>query len=284
VLKWVKPNILKDLETVFEGAREQWKREQHEPGAAGRGDFILASGLLPLLDHFGSLLAEPKWGWITPPENIARACLRLGPDLADIFAVFANLARNALLHGAWPQTACIVDVPVPGGGIKTWAFGVSFNANADSRRHDTFHNKAYRLAPNLPPPEKVPERTLKLVLNVHNLRSRLVEAVESGTLFRGVRQFAFDRVRKISELSGDTNKDRRDKLLGLAKPGRYDPKRLAKVRRRMLCKENSVNDQIAMLFAEAERLGALRSAEDEKIRRDHKGYGGLSTDEKRAPV
>jgi hypothetical protein len=281
VAKWVTVNTLNDLETVFEGAKERWSSAKHEPGAAGRGDFVLASGLLPLFDHFGALLAHPTLGRITPTENIARVCRRLGPELNSVRSVFANLARNALTHGAWPQTACIVDVPIPGAGEQTWAFGISFNANADPQRHDTFHNKAYTLPPNLPPPRRIPAKTLKLVLNVHNLRSLLVEAIENGTLFRGASPQTFDRVRLISELSGDFDENSQYELKRLTKLVDAVPKRMAAINRCQLCTASSAANEVERLFAEASRLGALDSPLDEKVKRHHRQREGAGKGKER---
>lgn len=274
---WIKPNILKDLETVFEGARSRWDNESHKPGAPGRGDFVLASGLLPIFDHFGALIAKPVIEWIISSENIARVARRLTPDLHDIYAVFANLGRNAIIHGAWPQTGLITNLErAVTRRVETWAFGLSFNANSNPERHNTLHNKGYKPAPNLPAPEPLPQKTLKLVLNVHNLRRRLADAIEKEEMFSDVTQAAFDRVRQISELSGDNRSETESQRNELAKPRQSNERMRQKVHQAKLCKQNTLEKQIALLFAEAERLGALDSEADVKITRDFKGYGRMS--------
>lgn len=274
---WIRPNLLKDLETVFEGAKGHWNAQKNPPGSPGRGDFVMATALLSIFDHFGAFLARPKIDWIMPAENIARLARRLAPSLADIYAILAKMGRNALTHGAWPQTAIVVDAKDKASGLtEPWAFGLSFNANDDPKRHDTFHWKPYVLRPGVDPPERVPAKTIKLVLNVHNLRALMVRAIDEGVLFEGVTKLQFERVRKIARLMGDTREASEAELKKCAKPGHWDKARVKKVSRYWLCKEGTLQRQIENLIAEAKRLRVPWSKEDEKTPRDYGGHKGPS--------
>src|SRR5437762_799858 len=75
----VKPNLLEDLDTVFEGAKLSWAQKvAREPNRQnGRGDFVMATALLAVFDHIGSFITQRWEDPVTPPENIARVARQL---------------------------------------------------------------------------------------------------------------------------------------------------------------------------------------------------------------
>jgi hypothetical protein len=254
--KWVMPNLLGDLETVLEGARQWWELRKQPPGAPGRGDFFLATVLMSVFDHLGAFLVESDAHWITAAENIARISRNLDSTF-DVYCVLANLGRNALIHGAWPQTS--IPMPASAASVERWAFGLSFNANSDRARHDTLHTKLEVNGANA---------VLKLVLNVHNLRRELLDWIESGLLLRNVTARAFERVRAGATIMGDPRKVEelndtytpgwRRRIDRRARPKVFAPKDFAR--------------QIENLLIEAKEIGAWRSNTDYKRRRTHRGH------------
>ena len=277
--KWIRPHILTSLDTLFEGAKARWYQKERQAGSAGRGDFRMATVLLSVFDHFGAFLAKPWVGWLTPAENIARVAARIRPSLSDTYAILANMGRNALVHGAWPQTAVVTDVPDEQSGGAPWGFGLSFSASNHPERHDTFHVRPYRPS-GIELSLSLPKRTIKLVWNVHRLRLMLVDAVESGILFAGVDPQTFERVRLLSQLVGDTRETADAEITSLKKPGHNirDPTRrkrhLKRVGQNALCKKDTMFRQIAALLAEANRLNVPLAGPDDKILRDYKGLTG----------
>lgn len=186
---WVVPHMLKDLETVFEGTVEKWKAEGERQN--GRGDFLLATCLFALFDHLGALLAESKEHSLGTKENIARIAALL-KSIADINLIVAHLGRNALVHGAWPQTMVLMD-------NETWAFGLNVFAHPDESTHMTLYKREYPL------PESNNNisqfKVLKLRLNLHYLRRELESCVKNAEAFKSVPLEVFERVKELAILS-----------------------------------------------------------------------------------
>lgn len=134
VHEWVIPYMLKDLETVFEGARRQWV-DSGRP-EAGRGDFILSTALFALFDHLGSFMGDADDS-LQSRENIAR-CARKLRSTEHVDLIVGLFGRNALVHRGWPQTMAVMD-----GGA--WAFGLNVTANPDESDHLVSYWRHYRL-------------------------------------------------------------------------------------------------------------------------------------------
>jgi hypothetical protein len=187
--QWIVPNMLKDLETVFEGALERWKNEGEPEN--GRGDFILATSLFALFDHLGAFLAETKEHSLHTKENIARVAGLL-QSIKDVNLIVAHLGRHALVHGAWPQTMVLMDK-------ETWAFGLNIFAHPDESTHMALYKREY------PFPEKSGSarqfKILKLRLNIRFLRRELEECVKNCQEFANVPLEVFERVQKIAVVS-----------------------------------------------------------------------------------
>lgn len=191
--KWILPSMLNDLDTVFIGARE---RAEHKKRAReGGGNFILATALMTLLDHFGAFLA--KWdpapykrGSLDQIENIARVA-KLMPSTSDVYAIVANLGRNALVHAAWPQTAMEM--------TGAWAFGYTIGADVESE-HEMLYVPWHPLGPKWR--EGPPVQVLKLAHNVHVLYRELVNELRTNEKFRKVDIKAFERVQDYSLIAG----------------------------------------------------------------------------------
>lgn len=266
---WIKPNILGDLDTVFVGARQKWENRNPNAGEPGRGDFFMAVSLFAALEHLGAFMAEES-APITTAENIARVAKRL-QSTWDVYAILANMGRNALAHGAWPQTA----IAMPVEGAKAWAFGLSFNANSNPMRHDTLHVSTVKLSklwvpdgyegspspkPFVTPEQEIP--LLKLVLNVQMLRWELLEFIDSGEYLRIVGGLlgTFDRVKKISTMNGIPGKEAHKARSALESPEK-------KMKR--LCAPETVEEQINELREEFRRINPNNLLY--KFPRDHRG-------------
>lgn len=182
--QWIIPNMLGDLETVFEGARERWRGRE----GAGRGDFALATVLFAWFEHLGAFLGNPdekRRGIIA----IAR-CAKQLPSINDKADwIIAYLGRNALVHAAWPQTLSLMD-----GG--NWAFGMS--VNADNRLQET-HNIIYNwpVHKTFPRVQQTPTTVIKLSMNVHILRQELHDFVASGLLLECTNTQCFELVKEF---------------------------------------------------------------------------------------
>jgi hypothetical protein len=174
------PYVLEDVETVFTGAAQHWS--QHGVGrAAGRGDFLLATLLLSLMDHFGSFLT----GQTKPTAlNIGASAKRV-PGFQGVEWLLAKAGRNALVHNAFPQTLI-----APEGGR---AFGLSVSANPTRTdlyyvhtRDSSLHSEDGRI-------ERV--AVDQVIVCVHPWRRALHDAVVSDRMFGRADPSHFNRVR-----------------------------------------------------------------------------------------
>jgi hypothetical protein len=191
--KWIIPNLLVDLDTVFLGTRE--RSNTHKRERVGSGTFILGMALFALFDHLGAFLA--KWDpdvkqreSLDQSDNIARTS-QLLPSGREVYAIMANLGRNALVHGAWPQTAMEM--------ADDWSFGYTLGAGNDGE-HDllyiTWHQQGLRREDW----RKV--KVLKLAHNVHVLHQEVAEVVKNHPRFRDIPVKAFERIQRYSMWTG----------------------------------------------------------------------------------
>lgn len=229
--KWLKPNLLGDLETVFLGVRQGVKGKQR----AGRGDFILAMALFSLFDHLGVFLAK-RGESLEFYENIARTahCLE---STRDVFAVIANLGRNALVHGAWPQTA----VPME---EKAWAFGYSVGSGPEDSEHDLLYVVEHPLRSKGHARREDAVKILKFAQNVNVLYKELVNWVDYGEELREIGDTAWDRAQRLSLVIGRPAEN--DRLQRIIK---------GKV---TLCQPGTLEEQAMALKKEAEDGGAFK--------------------------
>lgn len=193
---WIRPNLLTDLDTVFVGAQNHWQAKQRAADGRvsdGRGDFVLATALFTIFDHIGSFIARDTHGPQSHHECIARTAYCL-PSTHDVYFLVANLARNALVHNGWPQTA----LPLEDG---SWGVGLGICADPNSEEHELIYTRSYAgLIPQ--EPERV-TKVVKLVLNVNVLLHELREWVLHGEEMRSVTQEVFEHVRRRSMVAGD---------------------------------------------------------------------------------
>jgi len=187
---WIIPNMLKDLETVFEGGCERWVSQGMPKN--GRGDFVLATALFALFDHLGAFLAESIDSSLHTRENISRTAKRL-QSLKGIDLIVAHFGRNALVHGAWPQTTVLMD-------RETWAFGLNIFAHPDESTHRALYKREYPFPTDSGSSQEV--KILKLRLNVRYLRRELEECIKNSTAFSDVDDALFERIQKIAVDSG----------------------------------------------------------------------------------
>jgi hypothetical protein len=165
---WIRPVLIADLNTVFEGARERWE-EQGQP-ANGRGDFVLAAALFSAFDHLGQFLAASVDDSLGATANIRRVAGVL-PSTATANDIVAQFGRHALVHTGWPQTSVVMD-------DGRWAFGLNISADPrdqnehGERTHDLLYMRRYAL-----PGTNVETPTLKYRLNVRVLLAELTAAV-----------------------------------------------------------------------------------------------------------
>jgi hypothetical protein len=188
---WLIPNVLKDLETVFEGACKKWK-EDGEP-ENGRGDFVLAISLFALFDHLGAFLAPDENASLQTRENIVRMA-HLLPTTRDVDLIVAHFGRNALVHGAWPQTAVLMD-----GG--SWAFGLNISADPDESNHGRRYKRRYSLPCKVRPAPQLD--ILRLRLNIRVLRRELQECFLLNGALGNVKQEVFERLQDLAIHSCD---------------------------------------------------------------------------------
>jgi len=179
--EWVIPYMVKDLETVFEGAKNRWK----ELGCseAGRGDFILSTALFTLFDHLGSFMGNVNDS-LSPRENISRCARRL-ESTKGVDLIVGHFGRNALVHRAWPQTVAAMD-------NRSWAFGLNVTANPDESDHRKLYWRKYQLPDEAGDPTTIP--VLKLRLNVGVLRRELEGLLMDQKFPSSVRPEVFRRV------------------------------------------------------------------------------------------
>jgi len=189
--EWIRPNLLKDLETVFEGACNEWKQDNMPNN--GRGDFVLAIALFAVFDHLGAFLAEDEDASLMTRDNISRVAVQL-PSTRDVDLIVSHFGRNALVHGAWPQTVMLME------GEK-WAFGLNVSADPRPFNEDGEPTHNYLYWRKYPMPwfdcKTRLMDILKLRLNVRNLRHELGEFVTSINPDM-VQPAVFQRIRKIA--------------------------------------------------------------------------------------
>jgi hypothetical protein len=185
---WIKLNMLPDLETVFKGSLKFW--EDNQRPSEGRGDFVLATALFSAFDHLGMFLAKHPGESLRSRDNIARTALKL-PSTNRIFAIIANLGRNALVHGSWPQTGFAME-----GG--TWGFGLGIGAPSGRTEHNLIYTRMYPLMSGLPP-----VKVLKLTQSVHVLRQELDTAIRYDGLWNHCHPDLFERIQRMSIFLGD---------------------------------------------------------------------------------
>lgn len=226
---WIRTNLLPDLRTIFRGARADWESQGRPEN--GRGDFLLATALMSAFDHLGVFLAGPDDS-LENYENIARVAQRL-TSIGDIYAIVANLGRNALAHGVWPQT---------GMPVHDWAFGLNINAMPD----DTEHNRLYvRTNYSLEPDEGTEggqkAKILKLRLNVHFLRKELAAFINGEPGFPEVPAPVWARAQRIS------------RRIGIPEHSTWLKKQ--RYRAPKLCLDGRIYEEIDQLHREAEDNG-----------------------------
>jgi hypothetical protein len=187
LLKWIRPHTLADLDTVFEGAAVLWNSAGQPKH--GRGDFILATAFFAVLDHLGQFFAADD-EVLQTVSNIFRMVDRL-PSTKPVAEIVARFARNALIHGAWPQTVCW---PLK----QPHAFGLSLSADPSlidldgESTHDNVYYRYYDLP--LLNGTTAPDNVLKLRLNVQVLRRELREVFATDRVIETVSATAFRRV------------------------------------------------------------------------------------------
>jgi hypothetical protein len=174
------PYVLVDLETVFTGAMEYWA--QHRDGRiAGRGDFLLATILFSLMDHFGSFLTGNRR---KTSKNIAACAARLR-GFSGIEPLLSRAGRNALVHNAFPQTIIAPD--------EGPAFGLSVSARADATALYIVRNESFELHGEDGEVRRVP--VTQVLLYLHPWRRELHEAIKSGRMFQSSNPTHYTRLR-----------------------------------------------------------------------------------------
>lgn len=184
--EWIVRNMLPDLKTVFEGARARWVNNVGT--LDGRGYFVLATSLFALFDHLGMFLAKNKDDSLQTRYNISRMAQRL-ESTKDIDMILGHLGRNALVHGAWPQTTLLMD-------SGSWGFGLNISADPDESSHRLLTGKRYRF-PTIPASSRLLP-ILKIRLNVHTLRRELEEYVTEGSAFAEITPDIYSRVQELA--------------------------------------------------------------------------------------
>jgi hypothetical protein len=172
--KWLRPNFLGDLETIFAGSLMYWEEHGHKRNGCGHGDFALATLLFAWLDHLGSLLAKRGESRDTMP-NIARCLRELGTGRLssgqEVDHVIAHFARNALVHTSWPSTFVVLPQPNPPAPRR--AFGLNVGADPDTSKHHLLYWRPYSAPGSVSPDD--PKWVLKLRINVHVMLRQLQE-------------------------------------------------------------------------------------------------------------
>lgn len=185
LLGWVIPHLLRDLDTVFLGARDRWIQVGRPD--AGRGDFVLSTALFALFDHLGSFMGNVGAS-LSPRENISR-CARNLPSTEDIDLIVGHFGRNALVHRAWPQTVAVMD-------NWSWAFGLNITADPQESDHRLLYWRDYNV-PSLDGSARTTQ-VLKLRMNVGVLRRELVEKITEHSFSSSIHSEVFQRVREIA--------------------------------------------------------------------------------------
>lgn len=180
---WLIPNTLGDLETIFFGATEYWRSDQRRP----RGNFMLATLLMAVMDHIGSFLRKPE-DPMTSWKHIS-LCAKLLPSVSDVHGIIGYCGRNALIHEAWPTTMLVIE-----DGKSCMRFGLNINANADiTLEHRKLYWKRY-----VEPLPKVRghQEVLKFRLNIYTVLHDLGHAMRNWNV--RVDQNTFDQVNEHS--------------------------------------------------------------------------------------
>jgi hypothetical protein len=174
---WIKPNLIPDLETVFEGALVGWERRVAEGRVQpehGRGDFVLGGVLFSTLDQFGAFL-----GVVRHPLNAFENIMRILKEFSVIkeFALLVTrLSRNSLTHCGWPRTGVLME-------NRNWAIGLNVSGDADLDQHNRLYvRREYEVGQGRPGSRlKVP--VVKFRINVHAMLRELIGLFEPGQIF-----------------------------------------------------------------------------------------------------
>lgn len=195
---WLKPNLLTGLKTVFAGSLREWEHLQRANGAPGRGDFALATTVVAAMDHIGALMVPSRYHNLDSKTNIARVAKELDTT-CDIFALFAYLGRNCLLHGTWPQTASWYRPDHKKETQEDWGVGLSFTSNKDMNRNNTIHLVRHQNEVD----GRVQQReVIKVVLNIRQIHCEFDAFVRSDQFRKRVKDDGFDRVKSLAETAG----------------------------------------------------------------------------------
>ena len=205
--EWIIPYMLRDLETVFQGARDRW--EQLDRPDAGRGDFVLSTALFAIFDHLGSFMGHFSDS-LSTRENISR-CARKLESTRDVDLILGQFGRNALVHRAWPQTIAVMD-------NWSWAFGLNVTGNPDESDHLRLYWRQYELPSENGSVREI--RVLKLRMNVGILRRELEQLITEEGFAISIQPDVFRRVREIAIRSANDPFGHPDQLLGGAGLGR----------------------------------------------------------------
>ncbi len=189
--KWIKPNILGDLETIFTGTAENWVNKEEPEN--DRGDFMLTTLLFSVFDHLGGFLAKSTDSSLTTLENISRIARRI-PSIKGVDLIIAFFGRHALVHSAWPDTMIFVE--------EKRAFGLNIYAYPDigkdencKGQHMLLYRKKYSYGTLNSSDEY--EGT-KLRINIHHLRTEFKEQIVNGNMFADVNSEVFIKIKKIA--------------------------------------------------------------------------------------
>lgn len=198
--KWVIPNLLPDLHTIFEGAIERWQRDGRPTN--GRGDFLLATALFSIFDHVGAFLAKQEDHSLETQENIARVALSI-PSYEDICCVISKHGRNSLVHGAWPQTTMVIRPA----NTAWWGFGLNITATPDLDEHDLIFVRQDEIPTHSGGTMRL--RVVQLLLNVRTMRLDFDKWLRSSFDPNSVDQRVFHRLRDLS-VGNDPLRRKRD--------------------------------------------------------------------------
>jgi hypothetical protein len=122
---WLQYAVLGDLRTLVYGI-EARTASSSPPRNLGGGNFLLAAGCCMALEYFGQVYGRGSHSTDRARAYTKRFLDPIDSRYSEYFWLLWTTFRNGIVHGSWPQGACLRSAP------EDWvAFGASNTANGE---------------------------------------------------------------------------------------------------------------------------------------------------------
>ncbi len=106
VVRWIDECLLGDLRTLLLGI-DRFHEKQPTARPLGGCNFLLAAGCFMTLEYFGQVYGQGKDATSAARRYVADFLSRVAGRYSEVFDVLWSCFRNGIVHGSWPQAACV---------------------------------------------------------------------------------------------------------------------------------------------------------------------------------